>query len=95
MSNLKCTECPFYGSYYDKENQCKRFACFNKLTYKKDVAMASIIGNCVPSDVNAPKWCPIRKTEWNVVGTLWDVCNALDKHKTIIDFSLLEHSEIK
>lgn len=94
MSELKCTECVFFGSYFDKEQRTKRYLCYNKLAYKKTVTFGYFTYPFLPIKEIAPKWCPIRKCEYNVVGTLWDVCNALDRHHTVIDFSILEHPEI-
>ncbi|MBQ7789230.1 MAG: hypothetical protein IJ398_06240 [Clostridia bacterium] len=95
MSELKCTECAFFGWYFDKEQRTKRYLCYNKLAYKKFVTWGYWTYPFSPIKEIAPNWCPIRKCEYNVVGTLWDVCNALDRSHTVIDFSILEHPEIK
>ena len=95
MDEIKCTECAFLGSYFDKEQRTKKYICYNKLAYKKFVTFGYYTYPFSPIKEVAPKWCPIRKCEYNVIGTLWDVCNALDRHHTVIDFCILEHPEIK
>lgn len=95
MDKIKCTECAFLGSYFDKVQRTKIYLCYNKLAYKKTITLGSFDYPFSPIKEVAPKWCPILKSEFNVIGTLCDVCNALDRNRTVIDFSILEHPEIK
>lgn len=94
MSELKCTECCFLGFYQDKYEKRRVYICKNRKTFNKTLTFGSFDFPYKPIVEEAPKWCALRKSEYNIIGTLYDVCHTLSTQNTFVEFSIEDCPDI-
>ena len=95
MSEISCSNCYFLASRSDSGYGTRKYVCHHKKTFGRYVTLGKFSNPYELIDKNVPSWCPVLKSEFNIVGTLEHICNALTRSNTIIDFGVLEHTEIK